>query len=69
MTADFTSLVDQREVWPERLARVRRSQARADVTGMTRPRRDPDERRFLEERGLLGPYREIDVPPRRSGGG
>ena len=44
--------------WRERLARVRRSQARVDVTGMTRPPRDPDERAFLAERGLLGRFAE-----------
>jgi hypothetical protein len=44
--------------WRERLARVRRSQARVDITGMTRPPRDPDERAFLAERGLLGRFAE-----------
>lgn len=45
-------------LWDERLARVRRSQARTDVRGMTRPPRDPDERAFLAARGLLGPFAE-----------
>lgn len=44
--------------WSERLARVRRSQARAAVAGMTRPPRDPDERAFLAARGGLGPFAE-----------
>lgn len=44
--------------WRERLARVRRAQARVSVTGMTRPPRDPDERAFLGERGLLGRFAE-----------
>jgi hypothetical protein len=44
--------------WRERLARVRRSQARIDVTGMTRPPRDPDERAFLAARGELGRFVE-----------
>ncbi len=44
--------------WSERLARVRRSQARADVTGMTRPPRDADERAYLAARGRLGPFGE-----------
>jgi hypothetical protein len=44
--------------WRERLARVRRSQARVDVTGMTRPPRDPDERAFLAARGQLGRFAE-----------
>jgi hypothetical protein len=49
---------DQREVWAQRLERVRRSQARTDVSGMRRPPRDPDERAFLAERDLLGPFPE-----------
>lgn len=49
---------DQREVWAARLERVRRSQKRADIGGMRRPPRDPDERAFLAERGLLGPFPE-----------
>ena len=44
--------------WSERLDRVRRSQARADVTGMTRPPRDADERAFLSAHGRLGPFAE-----------
>lgn len=51
--------------WDERLARVKRSQMRADTTGMTRPRRDPDERAFLELTGQLGPF----VKESLSGGG
>ncbi len=51
-------LPDQRDVWVERLRRVRRSQARADLAGMRRPPRDPDERAFLAARGLLGPFEE-----------
>ena len=50
--------VDLSVYWREQLARVRRSQARADVTGMTRPPRDPDERAFLAARGMLGPFAE-----------
>lgn len=48
-----------------RLARVRRSQARADVTGMTRPPRDPNERAFLTARGGLGPLAERPNAPTR----
>lgn len=54
---------DQREVWPGRLARVRRSQERTDLSGMTRPTRDPDERRFLTETGQAGPFREVESDP------
>jgi hypothetical protein len=57
---------DLREVWPERLERVRRSQARTDTTGMTRPPRDPVKRAALAERGQLGPFEEAAGPlPRR----
>lgn len=52
------ALPDQRSVWEKRLRRVRRSQARADLAGMRRPPRDPDERAFLAARGLLGPFEE-----------
>lgn len=55
---DLAEVPDLKLAWPERLARVRRSQARTDVTGMTRPPRDPDERAFLAARGLLGPFAE-----------
>ena len=57
-------LSDLRQTWPERLARVRASQARTDTSGMTRPPRNPDERKFLEARGQLGPFRESDASQR-----
>lgn len=50
---------DLSQKWPERLARVRQSQARTDVSGMTRPPRDPEERAFLERTGQTGPFREV----------
>jgi hypothetical protein len=53
--------------WIERLARVRRSQARTDTTGMTRPPRDPDDRAFLEARDGLGPFQEIAQPEMQAG--
>lgn len=62
-TLDVMSLPDASLVWAERLARVQRSQARTDVTGMTRPPRDPDERAFLAARGQLGPFAEAPVRP------
>jgi hypothetical protein len=54
-------LPDLREKWAERLERVRRSQARTDVTGMTRPPRDPVEREFLRQIGREGPF--VEAPP------
>jgi hypothetical protein len=44
--------------WAERYERVRRVNARIDPRGMTRPARDPDERRFLDAAGQLGPFTE-----------
>lgn len=56
------SIPDLRDKWPERLERVRRSQARTDPRGMTRPPRDPVEREFLRHIGGEGPFVE-DPPP------
>lgn len=53
-----SSKPDPSEKWQARLERVRRSQARTDTRGMTRPPRDPDEREFLERTGQLGPFEE-----------
>jgi hypothetical protein len=52
-----------RAMWETRRLAVREAKRRIDTTGMTRPRRDPDERRFLEERGRTGPFIETDTPP------
>jgi hypothetical protein len=61
------SLPDLREKWIERLERVRRSQARADVQGMTRPSRDPMERAFLRRIGREGPFSEVARPQKAQG--
>ena len=61
---DATDLPDQRDVWEERLRRVRKSQARVDVRGMRRPPRDPDERAFLAQVGALGSFPEDPALPR-----
>lgn len=53
-------LPDLRDKWAERLERVRRSQARTDVRGMTRPPRDPAERAFLRRTGKEGPFVEAE---------
>lgn len=50
---------DVQTVWEVRYARVLRSQARVNVTGMTRPVRDPNERAFLARTGQLGPFLEL----------
>jgi hypothetical protein len=55
---------DLSETWSVRLERVRRSQARTNTRGMTRPPRDPVEREFLEATGQLGPFVESPTPER-----
>lgn len=51
------------KMWERRAKLVEEAKRGIDTTGMTRPRRDPDERRFLEERGRTGPFVETDKPP------
>lgn len=55
-------LSEFREMWARSRERTAAIRARSDPTGMTRPPRDPDERAFLEERGLLGPFIEVERP-------
>lgn len=50
-------------MWERRRRIVCEAKRNIDTTGMTRPRRDPAERKFLEERGRLGPFIETDIPP------
>ena len=56
-------LSELQAMWERRAKLVEEAKRRIDTTGMTRPRRDPDERRFLEERGRMGPFIETDTPP------
>jgi hypothetical protein len=55
---------DLSDKWQIRLQRIRRSQARTDTRGMTRPQRDPEERTFLKRTGQEGPFRESPDPTR-----
>ena len=64
MKPNLKDLPDLSETWAVRLERVRRSQARTNTSGMTRPPRDPVERDFLEETGQLGPFVESPAPKR-----
>jgi hypothetical protein len=57
--------IDPSEQWSIRLERIRRYRERSDPEGMTRPPRDPDERRFLRETGWEGPYEEAEQLPAR----
>jgi hypothetical protein len=62
-TTEIQETNDPRQRWPARMARVREIWARVDVTGMTRPPRDPREREFLERTGQsLGPFKEVELP-------
>jgi hypothetical protein len=49
---------DPSQQWAIRLERIRRYRERSNPTGMTRPPRDPDERKFLREIDKEGPYVE-----------
>jgi hypothetical protein len=49
--------------WPERLARVKRSQQRTDLTGLSRPPRDPAKQATLEDLGQEGPFPACDGKP------
>lgn len=57
----------------ERATRVRAINRRTDVTGMTRPAREPEKRAVLEQLNGLGPFSEgsqprpTSLPARRRG--
>ena len=55
-------LSELEEMWDRRARAVQEAIRKIDTTGMTRPRRNPAERKFLEERGWLGPFVETDTP-------
>ncbi len=62
-------LSELQAMWERRAKLVEEAKRGIDTTGMARPRRDPDERRFLEERGRTGSFIETDTPaayPRRN---
>jgi hypothetical protein len=62
MNINDIDLSELRAIWARRREAAASLRARSDPTGMTRPPRDPDERAFLEERGLLGPFTEVEMP-------
>lgn len=62
MNIDDIDLSEFREMWARSRDATAAFRARTNPTGMTRPPRDPDERAFLEERGLLGPFVEVEHP-------
>lgn len=52
----------------ERAAHVAEAIKEIDIRGMTRPKRDPIERAFLEAHGLPTYFVESDGPPQRRRG-
>jgi hypothetical protein len=50
------------EMWERRRKRAEAGRQRDDPAGMTKPARDPDEAAFLRERGLEGPFTEVEMP-------
>jgi hypothetical protein len=62
MNIDDIDLSAFRAMWARSRAATAAFRARTRPEGMTRPPRDPDERAFLEERGLLGPFVEEERP-------
>lgn len=61
MTAPKPDFSKIRPIWKRRAERVRQLHERYDPTGAARPRRDPAERAWLEERGEQGPFVEVEV--------
>lgn len=57
INVDDYDLSELRTKWARRRVGVEQVKARADVRGMTRPARDPDEAAFLRETGQEGPVR------------
>ncbi|CAA9360016.1 MAG: hypothetical protein AVDCRST_MAG89-3678 [uncultured Gemmatimonadetes bacterium] len=62
MDIDDIDLSEFRAMWARSREATAAFRARTNPEGMTRPPRDPDERAFLEERGMLGPFVEMDMP-------
>jgi hypothetical protein len=58
-TSDW-DLSDLRKTWRRRRRAAERVRNRVRPSGMTRPRRSPEEREWLSERGLLGPFVEVE---------
>jgi hypothetical protein len=60
-------LSELEEMWARRRARLTDFFSRVDRTGMTRPRRNPEERAWLAARGELPPTIEVDTPLNEQG--
>jgi hypothetical protein len=66
ISIDNYDLSELRAKWARRRVGVEQVKARADIRGMTRPARDPDEAAFLRETGQEGPFQEVDLPGYRA---
>lgn len=55
---DLTAL---EAMWKRRARAVQEAKCTITVAGMTRPPRDLEERRFLEEQGRPGPFAKTDT--------
>lgn len=64
---DVWDLTEFEEIWARRRARMASGFQRVDLTGMTRPRRNPDEAAWLAARGELPPTIEVDTPLNEQG--
>jgi hypothetical protein len=60
-------LTELEEMWARGRARLEGFAARVDRTGMTRPRRNPEEAAWLAARGELPPTVEVDTPLNEQG--
>jgi hypothetical protein len=59
---DVWDLSELEEIWARRRARLEGFSDLVDRTGMTRPRRNPEEAAWLAARGELPPTIEVDTP-------
>lgn len=62
MGLEDLDLTELREMWRRRRAAAEAVRRRIDPTGMTRPARSPEERAWLEERGLQSVFIEVERP-------
>lgn len=53
-------LSDLRRIWRRRRLLVEQVRSRIDPTGMTRPPRGEEERRWLADQGVTSPFVEVD---------
>jgi hypothetical protein len=62
MASEQNDLERLRTMWARRRSAAAAVRARTRPAGMTRPARDPDERAFLRDRAIEGPFLEVERP-------